>query len=161
MVEPSLEQAFPGLRDQYYKITSPINQNYNCIAFAAGDDQNWWWPDDDGLDYWPTDVERSLTVDAFQEAFAKLGYEPCGKSELEDGYEKIAMFAFDGTPKHASRQLPTGWWVSKLGTREDIEYALHDLSGSVYGQVVVVMRRANPPDVSAMGLMSELGDPAI
>lgn len=42
MVEPSLEDLFPGLRGQPYQITSPKDDRYNCIAFAAGVYRNWW-----------------------------------------------------------------------------------------------------------------------
>jgi hypothetical protein len=44
-------------------------------------------------------------------------------------------------PKHAARQLPSGRWTSKLGPMEDIEHALHDLTGMAYGSVVLVMKR--------------------
>jgi hypothetical protein len=60
---------------------------------------------------------------------------------VEPGYEKVALFALAGVPKHAARQLPSGRWVSKLGPSEDIEHALHDLTGMVYGSVVLVMKR--------------------
>ncbi len=39
MVEPSLEEVFPGLRGQAYQIKSPRDERYNCIAFAAGVDR--------------------------------------------------------------------------------------------------------------------------
>jgi hypothetical protein len=45
------------------------------------------------------------------------------------------------SPKHASRQLPDGRWASKLGLSEDIKHALQDLTGTVYGSVVLVMKR--------------------
>src|SRR5437899_2905929 len=45
MVKPTLEEVFPGLRGQSYRITSPADHRYNCIAFAAGDDHKSWWPD--------------------------------------------------------------------------------------------------------------------
>jgi hypothetical protein len=64
--------------------------------------------------------------------------------ELESGFEKIALFASDGVPKHAARQLESGRWTSKLGTREDIEHALHDLEGAIYGSVALVMKRPLP-----------------
>jgi len=84
---------------------------------------------------------RVESVDSFREAFATLGYVVCNSEQLEDGYEKVAIFALAGLPKHAARQLVGGRWVSKLGSSEDIEHALHDLAGDVYGEVVVVMRR--------------------
>ena len=141
MVDLDLEAVFPGLRGQPYLITSPQDRRYNCIAFAAGDDRNWWWPDAAGDDMWPSGVDRSATVEAFRDAFATLGYVVCDDDQPEPGYEKIGLFALAGVPKHASRQLPSGRWVSKLGPSEDIEHALHDLTGMVYGSVVLVMKR--------------------
>ncbi len=141
MVEPSLEDVFPGLRGQPYHITSPRDHRYNCIAFAAGDDRNWWWPDTAGEDTWPAGIARAEAVEAFRDAFATLGYVVCDYDQLERGYEKVALFALAGVPKHAARQLPSGRWVSKLGASEDIEHALYDLTGTVYGSVVLVMKR--------------------
>jgi hypothetical protein len=141
MVEPSLEDVFPGLRGQPYQITSPKDHRYNCIAFAAGDDRNWWWPDPDGEDTWPATISRTETIDAFRDAFATLDYIVCGNDQLEPGYEKAALFALAGVPKHAAKQLPSGRWISKLGPSEDIEHALHDLTGMVYGAVVLLMKR--------------------
>lgn len=147
MVEPSLEDVFPGLRGQPYQITSPKNHRYNCIAFAASDDRNWWWPDAAGEDTWPAGVARTETVDAFRDAFATLGYVVCDNDQLEPGYEKVTLFALSGVPKHAAKQLPNGRWISKLGPSEDIVHALHDLTGMVYGSVVLVMKRLMMPQL--------------
>ena len=87
---------------------------------------------------------RIETLEAFRHAFATLGYMDCDHGELEAGYEKIAIFALSGVPKHAARQLPSGRWTSKLGKMEDIEHTLHDVTGTVYGGVVHVMRRPLP-----------------
>lgn len=141
MVEPSLEDVFPGLRGQPYQITSPKDHRYNCIALAAGDDRAWWWPDPDGEDTWPAGVARTETIDAFRDAFATLGYVVCDNDQLELGYEKVAFFALAGVPKHAAKQSPNGRWISKLGPSEDIEHALQDLTGMAYGSVVLVMKR--------------------
>ena len=147
MVELSLEDLFPGLRGQAYQITSARDDHYNCIAWAAGDALRWWWPDAAGEDTWPASVDRAETIAAFRDAFATLGYVECDQGQLESGYEKVALFALAGVPKHAARQLPSGRWSSKLGPREDIEHALHDLTVMAYGSVVLVMKRprSEPP----------------
>jgi hypothetical protein len=138
-----LENTFPGLLKGEYRITSPRSKRYNCIAWAACDDSKWWWPGQNvELEYWPPSVARLETVDGFQQAFAALGFVVCQATEMELGYEKIALFADDqAAPTHAARQLPNGRWTSKLGLREDIEHVLHDLEGTVYGAVVLVMKR--------------------
>jgi hypothetical protein len=148
MVEPSLEDVFPGLHGQPYQITSPKDDRYNCIAFAAGEDHSWWWPDAAGEDAWPAGVVRAETVAAFRDAFATLGYVVCDHDQPEPGYEKVALFALAGAPKHAARQLPSGRWLSKPGVSEDIEHRLHDLTGTLYGAVALVMKRrvTTPPE---------------
>jgi hypothetical protein len=136
-----MEDVFPGLRGQAYEVKSQKDTAYNCIAWAASDNGNWWWPDQAGEDTWPAGVARVPTVAAFREAFATLGYDNCDEDRLEAGHEKIAIFALAGVPKHAARQLPSGRWTSKLGLLEDIEHELQDLTGLAYGSVALVMKR--------------------
>ncbi len=144
MVGHRLEQAFPRLVGSGYQVTSPQADRYNCIAWAAGDPSNWWWPDEAGQpdsSYWPPNVPRAMTLDAFSQAFASLGYAICDDEQPEEGFEKVAVFALAGVPTHAARQLPNGRWTSKLGPMEDLEHALHDLTGMVYGSVALIMKR--------------------
>lgn len=147
MVEP-LEEVFPNLAGSGYRVTSPRDADYNCIAWAAGDTHLWWWPGKDiAKEYWPPGIPRERTRDAFVKAFASLGYTICEDDTLEAGYEKIALFAdVDGRPTHAARQLASGHWSSKLGKAEDIEHRLHDLEGNMYGSVVLVMQRLAAPE---------------
>ena len=78
--------------------------------------------------------------------FEGLGYQECATDELEVGFEKVAIFAWDdGQPTHVARQLENGRWTSKLGNWEDIEHQkLHALGGtaSMYGVVKLIMRRS-------------------
>jgi len=59
--------TFPGLKSTSWIITSEKNCEYNCIAWAAGDCQNWWWPGP--YSYWPENVARECTIDSFKKAF--------------------------------------------------------------------------------------------
>jgi hypothetical protein len=69
---------------------------------------------------------------------------PVEGAEPEPGFEKVALYAdAAGIPTHAARQLSGGKWTSKLGRREDIEHALDDLTGDVYGSVVAFLK--GPP----------------
>lgn len=141
-----LESLFPRLRGAAYRITSPASDVYNCIAWAAGDTEHWWWPGDPALTYWPLGASRLETLAAFRDAFATLDYVVCEQADLEAGFEKIALFADgDGTPTHAARQLRDGTWTSKLGMSEDIQHAPTDLAGAVYGSIVQIMKRVLPP----------------
>jgi hypothetical protein len=141
MVE-GIESVFPRLRGADWQVRSQPADLYNCIAWAANETTAWWWPVGPGKTYWPEGVPRVVTLEAFPEAFATLGYVVCAGEELEPGFERIALFANDqGVPKHAARQRPDGRWTSKLGKMEDIDHALHDLEGTLYGSVVLVMKR--------------------
>jgi hypothetical protein len=146
MVRP-LEELFPGLAANAYQVTSPRDNDYNCIAWAAGDTRRWWWPSQSvGKEYWPPGVPRERTQAAFVAAFATVGYTVCEGDEPEAGFEKVALFAdAQARPTHAARQLPNGSWTSKLGKAEDIEHRLRDVEGLLYGVVVLVMRRPVPP----------------
>jgi hypothetical protein len=142
MVDP-LAEVFPPLAKGGYSITSPKSKQYNCIAWAAGDTEHWWWPVPAVNEvFWPAGIAREETSSANRDVFASLGYIECLGEELESGFEKIALFADDhDVPLHAARQRPDGRWTSKLGEMEDIEHALHDLAGTTYGSVVLVMKR--------------------
>src|SRR5438067_2151577 len=67
----------PELARTGYRLTSPPDPAYNCIAYAAGITHQWWWPDPDGFDYWPPGIPRTHTLDAFAQALATVGFVPC------------------------------------------------------------------------------------
>jgi hypothetical protein len=137
-----LEDLLPGLRGTEHRITSPPTIVYNCIAWAAGDDTNWWWPGRPDKTFWPTNLPRAETLEAFEALFAHLGFSPSQDESFETGIEKVALFARpDGRPTHAARQIPSGRWTSKLGRMEDIEHDLRAIEGEVYGTVVRILRR--------------------
>lgn len=120
-MQSRLEKNFPNLTSEEYEITSPVDPQYNCIAWAAGDNENWWEPDSPGGYYWPPNIPREYTLASYQLAFRRQGYRPCGSGDVEEGYEKIAIFADDaGVPKHAARQTEDGRWTSKLGQGPDM-----------------------------------------
>src|SRR5580765_3357608 len=146
MVKP-IDEVFPGLARGGFQITSPIDKRYNCIAFAANDLANWWWPfpADAKEVHWPAGVPRDETVKAFRAMFESLGYGECNDDVMEPGFEKVALFADGEIPRHAARQLENGRWISKLGEREDIEHNLRDLECDIYGIVVLIMRRPRTP----------------
>jgi hypothetical protein len=147
-VERDVEIWFPSARQEGFKVTSEYDDSYNCIAYAAGDINNWWWPNFDN--YWPIAI-RETTMACFIEAFKSRGFRRCRSSRFQPGYEKIAIYTDQsGEPKHAARQLPSGSWLSKLGSFEDIEHAtLSALEGPEYGNVRQIMKRR---------LLSALGD---
>jgi len=137
---------FPFLNDRNSRPSSPVDDGYNCIACAAGDSERWWWPDPQEQAYWPATVPRAETVEAFVQAYALLGYSHRTDTSVEPEKQKIAIFVSDqGTPTHAARQLPDGWWTSKLGQQIDIEHELSAVEGPAYGKVTIVLARVADP----------------
>jgi hypothetical protein len=124
----------------YFEITSAKTDEYNCIAWAAGEAHRWWWPGHGR--YWPPAAPYDETLRAFIIAFMGLGYEPCDAEDFEEGFDKVALFA-DETPlvTHMARQLPNGRWTSKLGSLEDVEHDLRAVESADYGQVAQILKR--------------------
>lgn len=140
-----LEHLFPTLRSANYQVTSPRDVFYNCIAWAADDIGNCWWPSNPPVSYWPPQVPREETLESFIQAFQRLGYKPCEDGSLEEGFEKVAIYVdSSNTPSHMARQLPNGHWTSKLGDLEDIEHeTLYQLEGRdlAYGNAKQFLKR--------------------
>ncbi|HUE03009.1 MAG TPA: hypothetical protein VMR62_25800 [Bryobacteraceae bacterium] len=140
---------FPDLTADNHTITSPATRRYNCIAWAAGETNRKWWPDQRNIGWWPKGVQRAETMEAFVEAYGTLGFRLCfdGPS-LQPGIEKLAlcgMRAAEGEPPiptHAALQLESGKWTSKLGDFEDIAHdPVEALNGPVYGKVLYYLSR--------------------
>jgi hypothetical protein len=152
-----LEDVFPRLANTRWKLKSPFNRYYKCIAWAACRTDHIWWPHEEdpipeGV-YWPPGIPRNRRVQTFVQAFERLGYRPCGKdsSSFEFGYQKVAIYAWDpDTTTHMARQQFFGKrWLSKPGAYEDI---LHDTLECIasdppyrdadYGEVLEILKRS-------------------
>ncbi len=141
---------FPGLIDDpLFKITSPKDVKYNCIAWAFGLHNDRWMQFDttprfDGVWYWwPVGVKLSPSISAYIEAFKTKGFDLCDTCELEVGFIKIALYRTRGTDNcsHASRQKLDGTWMSKLGPWHDIEHGTpYSIEGDRYGDVFCFMK---------------------
>ncbi len=141
LAQQVVPQFFPRLRQEPFEVKSPRTVEYNCIAWAAGDNQHWWWP---GGKYWPTGLRADDSIPAFVEAFAAQGYQCCDSADIEPGFEKIALYMDDHEQvTHAARQLPDGHWTSKLGPQWDINHLLEGVCGPApaYGRVAQILRR--------------------
>lgn len=151
------ERHFPYLTRDLYEVKSVETPDYNCIAYAAGEENRWWWPDSSGVYYWPNGVTREETVEAFVEMFASFGYVKCYREDFEFGFEKVAIYhtingnpdALPKSPTHAARMVEYGVWKSKLGPWQDIEHKTltclngEDITGRIqpYGEPIQIMKR--------------------
>ena len=136
----SARHVLPNLNPDNYRITSPITWEYNCIAWAVGVTDAWWWPIPGR--YWPPGVPREETLEAVLAAIATRGFALCSSFGLESRLEKVVVYSNGAVPTHAARQLPSGWWTSKLGPNIDIEHAtVEAIAGGVYGEPVAFLCR--------------------
>ncbi len=127
-----------------FDVTSEATLQYNCIAWALGNNSSWFDPTLDYA-YWPECIPNDVTVDSIVELFRSEGFERCKDGSLEQGYEKIAIYALEYEVTHVARQLVDGKWTSKLGKYEDIVHSsLEDLEGDgfhSYGRLTAFMIR--------------------
>jgi hypothetical protein len=134
---------FPNLKKDNHSITSPPTDEYNCIGWAAGENDRFWWPGNHPWYFWPLPFPDRPTVQVFVEAFATLGYVPCLTGDLEEAFEKVVLYVdTKKNPTHMARQLRDGTWTSKLGQSFDIMHSTPAaVNGSAYGTVHTFMRR--------------------
>lgn len=149
---PQFARDFPYLTKDNSRITSNLTFRYNCIAWAAGENTRYWWPDPQGVGYWPKGVKRDVTVDAFVAAYETRKFKVWFGGALEEGVEKIALYGKTQSgmtvPTHAALQQDDGEWTSKLGPYEDIVHANpDDVCGPLYGQVILFMGRARSTNI--------------
>jgi hypothetical protein len=134
---------FPRLGDRYQKKSHHTDQ-YNCIAWAAGECHRPWWPGNIGPEiHWPPNLPADVTIENFTAAFGLVGYITCVGAHREWRFEKVAIYVNrKGEPTHAARQSILGGWTSKLGQNIDIKHAtLEVLEGGIYGSVAQIMKR--------------------
>lgn len=124
---------------------SPIDKKHNCFAWAMGNFDKWWEPlhfPRPGY-YWPREPE-GYGIDEYIDALKLLGYSECQGPELEQGYQKIAVYVNNaGDFLHIARQLPSGQWTSKCGKGPDIIHELQGLEGDAYGKAEIFMKCPN------------------
>jgi hypothetical protein len=139
-IEDWIRALFPNLPAAEYRETSEQSCLYNCIAWAAEDVDNWWWPSEDS--FWPVDIVDDA-VGSFEDAFrASHNYEPCDNGQLEVGFQKVAVYAVRDRVKHMARQLDSGLWTSKLGIGWDISHhTTENLVSRQYGDSISYLRR--------------------
>ena len=139
----------PGLELSPFEITSPKATAYNCIAWALGNADTWWDPDEHADEaYWPADIDRDAGIETLKAVFARAGFVECDQEDLQERIEKLALYGEGAEFTHVARQLPSGRWTSKLGEDCDIEHELDALVSPPgrsnvwrYGRVVAFMER--------------------
>ena len=132
---------FPNLVAEGFEIKSDPTIDYNCIAWAADDNERWWEPGVlDG--YWPAAAPQEFTFAGLIAGFATIGYEECPSADYEEGYDKVAFYGTaDDNATHAAKQVGPNLWSSKCGITEDITHTLTGLVSDRYGRAMRFVRR--------------------
>ena len=85
-----ISRELPNLKGTRFRITSPQDRDYNCIAWAAEDTSRAWWP---GELHWPAGVPEKDSIEAFVSAFETLGYSEINNvGPPEEGVARVALF---------------------------------------------------------------------
>jgi hypothetical protein len=159
----AIDDRFPTLARDGYQITSPRDDEYNCVAWIARERGQWWEPALDGA-YWPRQVEEADLKDGdlseYLYVFGLMGFTICEDDELEVGMEKIAIFGSASDFAHVAYQRVDGEWSSKLGKLNDVRHecaaSLSGPGGCEYDPICLFMSRPREPHEladSAAGLI--------
>lgn len=135
---------FPNLRlDDRFRINSPRTSVYNCIAFALGLTDRWvdpsvnipghWWP--------PLQQSDPYSDKSLIEVFEFFGFTECEDNNIEDGYDKVALFGNDDVWKHAAKIVDENLEHSKFGNCWDAYHKPESVFGPVYGYIYTYMKR--------------------
>jgi hypothetical protein len=136
-----LEADCPSLKQHSYKITSPRDPRYNCVAYAVGDLTQFWYEVNIRGYYWPPGAGSADTLEGWTKVFGIHGYVETEDRTLEPEYEKVAIYASPDGPEHVARQKASGIWTSKMGRGIDMDHTLEALEGDFCGKVVKIMKR--------------------
>ena len=129
-------------------VTSEGTARYNCIAYAAKDESQPWWPMPHGslrYFYWPPGLPRQSvpTKENFFRAFEGLGYKKCKSRKYNPKFERVVLYVDNNdVPTHMARELGDGIWYSKLGNEQDIRQHTFDaVENQIYGTAKYFMRK--------------------
>lgn len=143
-----LQEWFPHLKKNRAaaKLTSPLDQFYNCVAWALGDSSMWWEPATQVVPFthWPT-ARGDYSIGAYVAMFVSQGFEQCADgSRVDDQYKIVLYVAPNGDFTHVAKQTlnPKPGWSSKCGRASDIWHETPEvLEGADYGKVWGYLQR--------------------
>lgn len=138
-----LIMGFPNLRnDPYFHIKSEETDTYNCIAWAMGTSERWVSPKANTPGYWwPDGVDMDTKKESLIAAFKAVGFSMANDNKIEEGYDKVVLFAKGDDWKHAARIIDDEVEYSKFGQGWDATHGHNVLSGASYGYEYAYMKR--------------------
>lgn len=122
-------------------VKSDSDFNYNCLAFALGDNQNWWEPPGRYGFYWPAGFPADVGVETVTAILELHGFVVELDRHRRPVAESIAIYAKGDEWTHFAKYVD-GTWTSKIGEDHDITHtSLELLEGDMYGTVVRILSR--------------------
>ena len=114
--------------------------NYNCLAYAFGDQSQWWEPDRPGC-YWPPGFPKDITVPTVESIIRVHGYTVEVDFNSTPKTAAVAIYSKDNEWTHFAKFFD-GQWRCKLGEGHDISgMLLQDIEGTYYGNLFKVLSR--------------------
>lgn len=142
---------FPRLkRDGNFKVTSNLDNNYNCIAFSMRLGDRWVDPKSTAGHWWPLAITpTSGYYLELVKAFEALKFKKCDDAKREFWYDKVSLYYLPSTKAwtHAARVITSNEYHSKLGEGWDIHHSnggvLHNskFPNNAYGVEFQYMKR--------------------
>jgi hypothetical protein len=140
MAKADVEADFPSLKNKDYDL-SDEDFNFNCLAYALGDHQQWWEPPKGLGNYWPEGFPDDVTVRTVESIIRVHGFTVEIEVTSMPEASAIAIYAQGEEWTHFAI-FKNGNWSSKLGDGHDVmRVNLEDLEGSLYGSVIKVLSR--------------------
>lgn len=140
MARDDVERILPTLKGRDLSL-SPEDFNVNCLAFAVGDNTQWWEPPSGHGTYWPQGFREDLSVQTVEEILKLHGFTvESDRAETPDT-DAIAIYGERGEWTHFAK-FANGKWSSKLGELDDVEdIMLDDLEVPDYGKCLKILKR--------------------
>ena len=140
MPKTDVEADFPHLTGKEYGL-SDEDFNYNCLAFALGDESHWWEPPRQPGQYWPPGFPDDVTIATVESIIRLHGYTVEIDTTSTPQTDAIAIYGVGNDWTHFAR-FSDGRWCSKLGEGHDVSGVhLEDLEGAMYGKIAKILCR--------------------
>lgn len=140
MARTDVESDFPLLIGKQYEL-SDENFTYNCLAYALGDESNWWEPPKQSGQYWPPGYPDDTTLPTVEAIIRCHGFTVQVDIAITPETDAIAIYGAGNEWTHFAKCV-NGRWCSKLGDGHDVvDIRLEDLEGAIYGKVMKILCR--------------------
>ena len=91
MAKEDVEADFPALKSRDYEL-SDQDFNFNCLAYALGDQTNWWEPPRGSGRYWPAGFPADVTIQTAESIIRTHGFTAELDAAIEPDTDAIAIY---------------------------------------------------------------------